>query len=309
VRVRVDPSKPFVLVTNVKDEISIEEWLVHNLLLGFGHIVIIDDASRVPLSFLPMLKAHGLQDKVTVLGLCHHHLPIPKVDLQTRGVHAAGLMGARWTMHLDADEFIWLKAPSLHAYLQTIPPNTTQVLFQWIMFGSSYLEDLPPGELMLSAYNHRASHVHSCTKGMVYVGSCRDKLRWEANGPHYFKSTGSAKLAITASTTVFALNHVHADISKSRGCELGALTPKFDPNAMNTVIAHYYQQARMVCVLRKLVRVRDDNFEYRFPLTRNDSFAKWDKVCNHGDYENAVEDRSMMGDYARTIKPFLSYQV
>ena len=161
-----------VLVTNARDEGHLYQWIAHHLLLGFAHVLIFDDLSREPEASLAKLPA-SLRARVTILLRCPH-VPWPKKTvLQQDGVNAAAILGAGWAMHLDADEYLTLRGghgygqqgatapdvPSdstasngpLGAWLATLPADTSQVLLNWLMYGSGFREDVGPNEVCVSA--------------------------------------------------------------------------------------------------------------------------------------------------------------
>ena len=190
-----------VLVTNARDETHLYQWIAHHLLIGFAHILVFDDLSREPEASLAKLPA-SLRARVTILLRCPR-VPWPKKTvLQQDGVNAAAILGAGWAMHLDADEYLTLRGghgygqqgasapdtPSastaggspLAAWLATLPADTSQVLLNWLMYGSGFREDVGPNEVRQPAV-HR---VHWCTAHNLIRGfepprrrSCSERTR------------------------------------------------------------------------------------------------------------------------------------
>ena len=62
-----------IIVTMNSNEIDINEWIVHNILLGFEHIYIYDDNSNPKMSDIISELPNDFYQKVTIYRLDSHY--------------------------------------------------------------------------------------------------------------------------------------------------------------------------------------------------------------------------------------------
>ena len=281
-----------VVAVNVKDETHLSEWIAHHLLSGFGHAIIWDDASAMPLAPLRRLPAL-LSERATLASRCSDRARQPKYLIQQDMVNAAALMGASWAMALDADEFLVVPGRTVGGWLATLPATVEQVACNWLMFGTSFHEDLGAGDLLLASYTHHLAEIDQHVKCLQRTSnrwSGVPRAKWTSNQPHFMTYSGREATSVLPDGQRWEANPFN------RGGER-------DPRRVRAFVAHFAVQARLECVRRKLIRPTDDTFQMRVELRRNDSLARWDLICNH-DAFNDVDDGLLL-QYAAHVAAVL----
>jgi hypothetical protein len=147
-----------IVVTMNSNEIDINEWIVHNILLGFEHIYIYDDNSNPQISNIIMELPNNFYTKVTIYRLDSHYeinkgtyeTPEDKkklrfFDQQFYDNHKSNkqkyLMNyflkyhkgvSKYCFFCDIDEFIYLKDDnSINSYLNKMN-NYDIISIPWI---------------------------------------------------------------------------------------------------------------------------------------------------------------------------------
>ena len=248
----------FMLATNARDEPHFAEWVAHHLNLGFHHVHVFDHVSIIPI-------ADTLNDDTRVHVTRIDEPRIIKMSLMSRALQQARRTGATWLLYLDADEYLVLPpgpsgASSIAQWLQRQPEaarSADAITFNWLMFGSNYLDVDNVAALTVAQYTRAAQTFDPEIKMLVRVTAGAAAPTTEVSNPHVFPLPPNARLwnATTRSVRVF-----NADGE-----------PWFNPAATRVrsltsdaaFIAHYYNQAYDTFVARKQARPRDDTNEFR----------------------------------------------
>ena len=159
--VAILPKKHTCLFTNARDEPNIYEWCSYHLAIGFDRIHVFDHLSAAPIK--------SIDPRITVERI-EWNLPVKYRLIDY--AHALAKGRFEWSMYIDADEYLALhKDTSIHGLLDQLlatHPDTAQVCFNWLMFGSSGLTDTPD-ERVLPHYTKCAAHPDPHVKSLVLV--------------------------------------------------------------------------------------------------------------------------------------------
>ena len=143
----------------LKEELYIDEWVAHNLRLGFDSIVIYDNSDENTLGGLP----DKFLDRVTVI-----HFPGRVRQLEAYN-DAVARYGGTWCAFIDVDEFIVLrKHADIKALLAEVAPRGGALALNWVMFGSSGRADYSP-EPVTKRFTWRAREVDEHIKTIAYL--------------------------------------------------------------------------------------------------------------------------------------------
>jgi len=183
-----------VIVTMNSNEIDINEWIVHNLLLGFEHIYIYDDNSNPKISDIISELPKEYQ-KVTIYRLDSHYeinKKEYKTDEETKDLkyfdkdiyakhkhnkqrylmnyflkHHKGV--SKYCFLCDIDEFLYLRDDtSINDYLQKMEDYDI-IRIQWVYYGTSFYIEKPKGLLV---DNFRCHH-------NAYAGTYKSIIKME----------------------------------------------------------------------------------------------------------------------------------
>ena len=169
-----------IIVTMNSNEIDVNEWIVHNILLGFNHIFIFDDHSNPPMSNIIDELSSEIKQKVTIYRLDSSYeirrdnyllskpdnLLFYDEDIYKRHKENKQryLMNyflkyhkniSKYCFCCDIDEFIYLKEyTTIQEYLKTMEQYDI-IYIPWIYYGTSYYIEKPPG---LVIDNFRCHH-------------------------------------------------------------------------------------------------------------------------------------------------------
>jgi hypothetical protein len=180
-----------IVVTMNSNEIDINEWIVHNILLGFEHIYIYDDNSNPQISNIIMELPNNFYTKVTIYRLDSHYeinkgtyeTPEDKkklrfFDQQIYDNHKSNkqkyLMNyflkyhkgvSKYCFFCDIDEFIYLKDDnSINSYLNKMN-NYDIISIPWIYYGTSFYVDKPKGLVIDNFRCHNDKY--QCGKSII----------------------------------------------------------------------------------------------------------------------------------------------
>lgn len=169
-------AQKLVICTVFKDEAPfLKEWLDFHFRQGVDHVLLIDNFS----SDQPhqVLKDYLDQGKVSLL---QTRSPKMSTVIQARelnrGVRHLRINGFRncWCAFIDVDEFLYSTGHSnLKEVLQDFSKRKTgAVLANWMMFGTSHLQDIDPARPMLRQFTLRAPdkmHSHRMFKPITWL--------------------------------------------------------------------------------------------------------------------------------------------
>ncbi len=150
------PARFLALTTMRNEGPHCLEWIAHHLAAGFEHfLVFTNDCDDGTDALMDALAAEGI-----VSHLRHERRgrrPIQWQALQAAADHPR-LAEAEWTMVLDCDEFINLRAPltGLADLIEALPPGTDALAMPWRLFGNDgHLH--PPEGLTAESYGRAAA--------------------------------------------------------------------------------------------------------------------------------------------------------
>jgi len=157
---KVTMSRAIVCAIALKEELYIDEWIAHNLKIGFDSVVIYDNSDDHSLVDLPD-KYLG---RVTVI-----HYPGKVRQVPAYNDALARFRADTWCAFIDVDEFIVLrKHPDIKTLLADVAPQGGALALNWIMFGSSGREEYSP-EPVTKRFTWRAREVNAHVKTIAYL--------------------------------------------------------------------------------------------------------------------------------------------
>jgi len=264
-----------LLVTNVKDEVNILEWIQFHLLVGFDHILIWDDGSARSVRGVVHRTPSIPQRRVTVKNRNEVKLNYMRLALDFAREEQFTHM-----LYLDGDEYLCLgwdedQQPfRIHNWIQSWPQDTIAVYLQWMMFGSNYLEK-EESTSCIYPYRRCRRLLDYHIKAIVHVPSTV-----EPRNPHVYKMKDQTK----QNTLDGCLQPVF---------HFGAHQPvrTWVENFKGAFIAHYrYQDWTRFRARRS--RVRDDTkslWQFPFPLDVDPAPPQFHRLSNDIEYLRVVE--------------------
>jgi hypothetical protein len=184
-----------VIATMNSNEIDINEWVVHNILLGFEHIFIYDDNSNPKIIDIINELPDNFKEKVTINRLDSHY-EIMKGEYTTdeeknkllyfdneiyqrhKSNKQRYLMNyflkthkhiSKYCFFCDIDEFIYLRDDvTIHDYL--LKMSLYDIIYiPWIYYGTSFYIDKPKGLLLDNFRCHGSGY--TCGKSIVKMSN------------------------------------------------------------------------------------------------------------------------------------------
>lgn len=184
-----------IIVTMNSNEIDINEWIVHNILLGFDHIYIYDDNSNPKISNIISDLPDDYKSKITIYRLDSHY-EINKgnydsskekdkllyFDQEIYNKHKTNkqryLMNyfikyhkgvSKYCLFCDIDEFIYLRDDnSIIEYLNKMSEYDI-IYIPWVYYGTSFYVDKPKGLLIDNFRCH--SNKYDSGKSIIKMGN------------------------------------------------------------------------------------------------------------------------------------------
>lgn len=131
------------------------DWVKHYLNLGFDKIFIYDNLS-VP-SIEESLKENNLlQDNVSIKIDTFPHSNQPVIYQECLDENK----DLDWLFLCDADEFLWLKKGTIKEFLSKFSPDTSTVLINWLVYGSSNLAKYDKNKTVFEQFTYREEYQH-----------------------------------------------------------------------------------------------------------------------------------------------------
>lgn len=204
-----------VVVTMNSNEIDVNEWIVHNILLGFDHIFIYDDNSNPKIIDIIDELPINIKQHVTIYRLDSHY-EINKEDymvtrpnnllyfdesiyIKHKTNKQRYLMNyflkyhkniSKYCFFCDIDEFIYLKEDNtISEYLLKMKEYDI-IYIPWIYYGTSYYIDKPDGLLIDNFRCH--ANFYSCGKSIINMNNideifCIHKINKNIDNTKYYK--------------------------------------------------------------------------------------------------------------------------
>lgn len=173
----------------------LKEWIEYHKLIGFEHFYLFNNASTD--NYWEILEPYVLSGEVELFD--YQEQTTNQVDyltLQCAKIYTHALSLARgkvkWLAIFDADEFIVpQKGFSLLKILKKYE-RYGGVYVDYLFFGTSHVEKVPEGRLIVETLNHCASKSMAFGKSIVRperVSSCPDPHRMFYHPPYYHVDT------------------------------------------------------------------------------------------------------------------------
>lgn len=140
------------------EAVWLKEWLEYHRLIGVDHFYLYNNLSSD--EYLTVLLPY-IQEGIIEL----YNYPKEKFDIGDQVIvynHALDLARGEnsWLLIIDTDEFIVpMQDDSLKCYLAR-HANASGLIVNWQVFGTSYVHDLKPGELLIEKLLYRAPPWH-----------------------------------------------------------------------------------------------------------------------------------------------------
>lgn len=162
----------------------LREWIEYHRLVGVEHFYLFDNGSQD--HFMEVLEPYIEKGIVEIYHFPQvgsnqeEYLSIQK-HLMMQSIHLAKYK-AKWLAIIDADEYIVpIQANTVLQVLKKYE-NYGGVYVNWLCFGTSHVEKIPSGVLMIEALTHCAATPVSVGKSIV-----RPERVENCTSPHYMK--------------------------------------------------------------------------------------------------------------------------
>ena len=238
-----------LLSTNIRDETNIVEWVDWHLhVVGVDHILIIDHLSNPPLrkeDFRSVATPHEIHILRREIG--------NKLDFMNIALRYAQTYEFEWSLHLDGDEYLYLRQ-DIHSFLKKTSPQTIVFSLPWILFGSNFRDHVSEIEQrkLLELYRRSADKFDGHVKSLF-----RPCFAVRAVTPHTYEFT------VTPSESPpppWHVDYEYEPLSLYVPKQCWNKTPHWE--TIPIFIAHFQTQAWNVFQKRRS-RPRDDNARIR----------------------------------------------
>lgn len=276
-----------IIFTNARDEYLINEWIAHYFLLGFCTVYVYDHLSVTPIRQTASIFLNNAtySDRLIVKRI--DDPVIGKGFVIKNSFHYAKENNYDWAMYVDADEFLYLRDfDNISQYIESFllkKPDTLQIGFPWVLFGSNGLDTDPPNNIL-----------ESFTKSQEYNNNhiktiCRVQLIDTKNAtvplPHFLKYSS------------FPEHSYLSDFYDFDPITSWSFKKTYPTLSLDAYIAHYQFQSYDTYIRRKVARDRDDLPGHNFPRFTNTEFhSRYNDITN-----NFPRDK-----YAKNIQELLT---
>lgn len=170
------------------------EWIEYHLLVGVDHFFLFNNEStdhyREVLE--PYVKKH-IVDLYDWPGEAKNQLAMTKLQCAAyKQALTLANSSVKWLAIIDADEFIVpLQEKSVPSVLSKYE-KFGGVYLNWLCFGTSHIEKIPPGQWMIECLNHCAKEPSQLGKSIVRperVADCTDPHRMWYHFPYFHVNT------------------------------------------------------------------------------------------------------------------------
>lgn len=251
-----------LLACNARNEHNIEEWIVYHKMKGFDKILIYDHLSTIPIQQQLSRPFEGVK-------IIRINAPaIQKIQLMTHTLGICRQLQIDYLFYIDADEFFYSsKYISIYQLLED-HLNHNNILMNWLIFGSNYLDDTPMDRFLLDTYTRSTLYLNRHIKSIVKVNQAVYAI-----DPHQYYMTSKEPKNIRK----HVLKNVRISPINSPFCEEAAQIPF--PVA-HTFLAHFMYQSYNRYIERKINLPRDDNGQYRELLDKESFHTSANDVIN-----------------------------
>jgi hypothetical protein len=187
-------NEPSVVIhTMLRDEDNlIKDFILHHITLGFKHIYIHDDNSKIPVKEHVNELPNDVQQKITVIRIDFDILNEKQLKennfydddiFQTCGEYKQRYLQtyftklynkvAEWCYYCDVDEFIYLKNDVTIFDVINKYNTYDSIYIPWLMFGSSYYFEQPNGSV-IDTFKFHADKYNFAGKSIVRLSSVKN---------------------------------------------------------------------------------------------------------------------------------------
>ncbi len=258
----------YILSTNVRDESNILEWIIYHLLIGFDKIVIIDHNSKIPV--LNLIQNYEWKHRIHVIRRTDEG-PVKMKFLNDIIIPYMYVNCKRYFIHLDADEYIYIKYPNIETLLNKY--NAPILTLHWVMFGNNnVLKNTHPDNFLIPTFTKSGSSPVDHFKCFIKIIK---------NTPFIFTNPHTIKFIKEPYT-------LYTNILNNKVKYTNNMDKLFSELSINNIslnedipayINHYYVQSKEDYVNRKLNRTRDDNNQKR--LMEENIFDNYNDITNY----------------------------
>lgn len=265
-----------IIFTNARDEYLINEWIAHYFLLGFCTVFVYDHLSVTPIQHTASIFLNNTtySDRLIVKRI--DNPVIGKTHLIKKSYHYAKENNYDWAMYVDADEFLYLRDfDNISQYIEYFlfkKPDTLQIGFPWIMFGSNGL-DTHPSHNIIESYTKSYGFNHLNIKTICRV-QLIDTENATAPDPHFLKFSSFDEHSYLSDFNKFKPEKYIPEKS-------WIFEKTYPALSLDAYIAHYYYQSYETYIKRKVSRNRDDLPHInRTHFTNKDFHSKCNDIDN-----------------------------
>lgn len=156
----------------------LHEWITYHKALGIGHFYLYDNASDD--DSIEVLKPFVSTGEVELFHCPERTTTARDHDAMKKEAYAHALKLAkghsRWMAFIDADEFICLPSGERLPIFMNRYKDYPGVVANWVMYGSSGIEELLPGQLQTKSFLYRAPDdwaEHTFVKSIVRISQVK----------------------------------------------------------------------------------------------------------------------------------------
>lgn len=171
-----------------EEALYLKEWIEFHKLQGVEHFFLYNNNSSD--EYLEVLAPYIKKNEVTLVDWNYSYNPLeqkgnrtPWLDIQSSAYkNCIELYGnkAIWIAFIDVDEFLFCPAGARLPDFLLPYKEYGGLCVNWLLFGTSFLEDIPPGSLMIEALTRCAPTLENRNRGMksivqpCYVIGCKN---------------------------------------------------------------------------------------------------------------------------------------
>ncbi len=270
VKLSSECSNNYILSTNVRDEPNILEWIIYHLLIGFDKIVIIDHNSKIPI--LNLIQNYEWRNRIHVIRRTDEG-PVKMKFLNEIIVPYMYVNCKKYFIHLDADEYLYIKYPNVETLLNNIGDkyNANIITINWLMFGNnSITKNTHPNNFLIPTFTKSDSKLSNHFKCFIKIMK---------NMPFIFTNPHTIKFIREPSTIYTNILNKKVNYTSDMTKLFNELNINENINNVDAYINHYYVQSKEDYLLRKINRGRDDNNEKR--QMEHNIFEKYNDIDNN----------------------------
>ena len=237
-------STNYIVSTNARDENNILEWIIYHLIIGFDKVVIIDHKSTKPIKQL--IEPYNWKHRVEVIrseldGEVKMHF-LNKIIVPYMVKYCK-----KYFIHLDADEYIYIKDKTIDKMLSNY--NCNILALNWLIFGSNdMITNNNKYKCLIPTFTKSDNNI--CNHFKCFVRIDRSVIFSFIN-PHHvlLKNQPSVYMNVLNKSIQFT-----GDVIK----HFDDTQPKAELDKLPCYINHYMVQTKEDYINRKINRNRDD---------------------------------------------------